>query len=24
MYLTVRDEPVYGPNREIRSRFFVD
>lgn len=24
MYLTIRDEPVYGPNREIRTRFFVD
>jgi quinol monooxygenase YgiN len=24
MYLTVKDEPVYGPNGQIRDRFFVD
>jgi len=24
MYLTVRDEPVYGPNNQVRSKFFVD
>lgn len=24
MYLTVKNEPVYGPNNAIRSKFFVD
>jgi quinol monooxygenase YgiN len=24
MYLVAKDEPVYGPNGEIRSTFFVD
>ena len=24
MYRTDRDEPVYGPNGEVRSKFFID
>jgi quinol monooxygenase YgiN len=24
MYLTTKDEPVYGPNAAIRTKFFVD
>lgn len=24
MYLTMRDEPVYGPEGQVRSKFFVD
>ena len=24
MYLTIKNEPVYGPNNAVRSKFFVD
>ena len=24
MYLTIKNEPVYGPNNAVRAKFFVD